>query len=150
MKKTFVGLFATLVLVGGATQARAQTGALASITIQFLQNGAALPTQTQVILLPAGAVCGQPQFPTSPPPIVYITSSARIIWSDPANPVLLCIATQAPGSVLLSLPLGANYAMTGKFTNDYGVESLVSAVSNTFTRGAAPAPSAPTGVQVRP
>lgn len=140
----------TLVSLLFAAPAFAQTGALTSITVQYLQNGAILPTQTQTIVLPGGATCGQAVLPGSPPSVTFITTSARIVWTDPANPTLNCIAVQAAGGVLLSLPLGANYTATAFFTNDFGIPSGPSLASNSFTRGAAPTPSAPTGLQVRP
>lgn len=146
MKKLL--LSALLVLV--ASPLYAQTGALTSITIQYLQNGAILPTQVQTIPLPAGANCGQAVLPGLPGPTTYITTTARIIWTDPANPALNCAAVQAAGSLLLSLPLGQNYTATAFFTNDFGVASGSSLSSNSFTRGAPPTPPAPTGLQIRP
>lgn len=146
MKKT---LLLTILGVLGASSASAQTGALTAITVQFYQNGAVLPAQVQTIALPGGAVCGQPLFPNPPAPITYITTTAKIVWSDPADATKNCIATQAPGSVMLSLPLGANYTMTATFTDDRGGVSPLSNVSNSFTRGAAPLPPAP-NIQIRP
>lgn len=128
----------------------AQTGALTAITIQYFQNGAILPAQVQTIPLPSGAACGKAVLPGSPGPTTYITTTARILWTDPANPLLNCEAVQTAGSVLLALPLGANYTATGFFTNDFGGASQPSPPSNSFTRGAPPTPPAPTGVQVRP
>lgn len=139
----------TILGVLGASSVYAQTGALTAITVQFYQNGAILPAQVQVIPLPSGATCNQPLL-GAPPPITYITTSARIHWSDPADATRICIAVQAPGGVLLSLPLGANYTATAIFTNDFNNVSSVSNVSNSFTRGTPPLPSAPTGVTVRP
>lgn len=144
-----------VLLVGAAVmlwpaRVQAQTGALTAITIQYFQNGAILPAQVQTIPLPAGATCGQAVLPGSPPAVTYINTTGRIVWTDPANTTLNCVAVQAAGSVLLALPLGANYTATGFFTNDFGGASQPSPPSNSFTRGAPPTPPAPTGVQVRP
>lgn len=128
--------------------AHAQTGALTAINWQFYQNGAILPAQVLTIPLPSGATCGQPLL-GAPPPITYITTSARLTWIDPADVTKLCIAVQAAGGVLLSLPLGANYTATATFTNDFNNTGPASNVSNSFTRGASPLPPAPTGATVR-
>lgn len=147
---TLISVFASGAWIVAAS-ASAQTGLRTSLNVQFYQNGAILPTQTQTIPLPGGALCGQPLFPTGPPPITYITTTAKIVWTDPDVPTLNCIATQVPGSVLLALPLGANYTATATYTYDFlpPVTSAASGPSNTFTRGAPPTP-APPSIQVRP
>lgn len=142
MKKV---LLALALLIFPATAAQAQA-ALVNIKVQFLQNGAVLPTQVMTIALPSGATCGQVK--VVPPPTVYVNTTGRIAWDDPANPLLDCIAVQSTGGTLLSLPLGANYTATAAFTDDVGVVSGNSAPSNPFIRGARPLPPVPTGVRV--
>lgn len=141
MKKV---LLALALLIFPATAAHAQA-ALVNIKIQFLQNGAVLPTQTMTINLPGGAVCGQVK-PTVPA-AVYINTTGRVVWDDPANSLLACISVQTAG-VLFALPLGNNYTATAVFTDDVGVSSAASAPSNPFIRGVRPLPPVPTGVLV--
>lgn len=143
---TVLALF-TAFLVAAPLVAHAQTGALVSMRVQFLQNGAVLPTQFMTITLSA-ATCGVvPKFPV--PPSVFISVSGRVVWDDPANPSTAdCFALQTTGGTLVSLPLGNNYTATSTFTDDFASTSLPSLPSNSFTRGVRPLPSAPTGVRV--
>jgi hypothetical protein len=147
MKTTIRFLLVLLATLAPAGAASAQTGALVSGTVQFFQNGAALPSQTTTIPLPSGVQCGQPLLPGVPgtPPI---STTARLIWSDPANPNLICIAVAPAGSTIFALPIGSNYSATMTFTDDLGRTSPPSAPSNSFSR-LGPL-GAPTGFQVRP
>lgn len=126
-----------------ATSAAAQTGALVNATVTV--TGTA--TQSSVIPLPSGALCGQPLMaglPGTP------TNPTKVIWGDPAAPTtLICIADRT--AFIAALPVGS-YTATLTFTDDLGRTSPASAVSNPFLRAAPlpPPPSAPVGVQVRP
>jgi len=143
MKKIALLIFIILFFSGVA----GAQAALVSIKIQFLQNGAVLPSQVMTISLPTGATCGQTKL-VVPAGGVFVTTTGRIAWDDPANPALDCIATQSLGGVLLALPLGNNYTVTAAFTDDIGATSQASAQSNPFIRGARPLPPVPTGVRV--
>jgi len=140
MKKLI--LVTSFVLVASIVQAQA---AVVSIKIQFLQNGAVLPTQVMTIPLPSGATCGQPK--PIVPASVFINTTGRVVWEDPTNSILACISIQT-GGVLFSLPLGNNYTATAAFIDDIGVSSAASLPSNSFTRGVRPLPPVPTGVLV--
>lgn len=128
-----------------SSAAAAQTGALVSAQVQFLQNGAILPSQTMTITA-ANWTCGQVK-PTVPSTVYINAAPARVFWDDPSNSALACIATQT-GGVLFALPLGNNYTATATFTDDFGGVSLASPPSNSFTRGVRPLPAAPTGVRI--
>ena len=147
MKTTIRLLFVLLATFAPAGAASAQA-ALVSIKVQFLQNGAVMPTQVMTINLPSGATCGQVKLVV--PPTIYINTTGRVAWDDPANPLLDCIAVQSTGGVLLSLPLGNNYTATAAFTDDVGVTSAASLPSPPFIRGVRPLPPVPTGVRVLP
>lgn len=149
MKKFIAVLIASLAPLAFAAPAAAQTGALVSLTVQYQQNSLPIIGRTTTLVL-AGIPCGQPQMPGLPgtPAIV---STATLIWQDPANASLICVAVQPPAASIFLLPLGANYSATATFTNDAGMTSPPSVVSNSFSR-AAPIlpPLAPSGFQVRP
>lgn len=133
-----------------AAAASAQTGALVNLRVQFLQNGAVLPTQVMTIAL-STATCGvTPKIVV--PASVFINTSGRVVWDDPTTPALAdCVALQTAGGTLTSLPLGANYTASATFIDDTGaVSPSPSAPSNSFTRGARPLPPVPTGVRVLP
>lgn len=147
MKFTIRLLLVLLATFAPAGAASAQA-ALVNIKIQFLQNGAVLPTQVMTITLPSGAACGQVKLVV--PPSVFVNTTGRLAWDDPTNPLLDCVAVQSPGGVLLSLPLGGNYTAIATFTDDVGVVSGASLPSNPFTRGVRPLPPVPTGVRVLP
>lgn len=138
-----------LIFLSLAAAASAQTGALVSLTVQYQQNSLPIIGRTTTVLL-SGVPCGQPQLPGLPGTPAIVTT-ATLVWTDPANAALICVAVQPPAASIFLLPLGTNYSATATFTNDAGLTSPPSVVSNSFSRAAPIGPPlAPSGFQVRP
>lgn len=134
-----------------AASASAQTGALVSATVQYYQNGLPLSARTTTLLL-SGVPCGQPPF-TGAPGTPTITTTAQLVWPDPANAGLNCVAVQPAAATIFLLPISpTSYTATLTVTDDLARTSPPSPASNPFLRAAPlpPPPLAPAVLQVRP
>ncbi len=145
MKASILIVVALLVVLVLAAPAAAQTGALVSGTLEVCPTAGGACLTNTFTLAATQTTCNQPQ-PVLP---VAVFNPVKLAFPDVQNAGRWCVTTM--GTWLGALPiLTGAYQGTITVTDDRGISSAKSPLSNLFWRGTPTVTVAPTGVMILP
>lgn len=119
--------------------------AITQYNFRVYNQGASSPIQAPTVLQVANIVCNQ----SITAGTGTVANPSTLVWNDPVNAGKQCSWTDPGTGVLFSLPFGAQVYESTLTAQAGTLTSPESARSNLFTHPGV-APSAPTGLSVKP